>query len=579
MQTAQLASSASGTKATAGSGTGYNVRDFGATGDGTTDDTLAFERALLAGDTLDVPAGTYRIDLDLGSQRPTIRGAGMTETYLQPYTSGGAALTLGSNATWQYGEVRDLSFIGAAGTNVSVGVSFGHAVYESNDQYAGRMRFVNVRFDDLDIGVYKRYGNIGNRFTNCEFADCNYHYHAESYSSMHAGNDLFDGCHLQEAQLASIYIDSSLDGSGQTIFRGCIWELNPGFPLFVAAYENTGAIGILLEDCWGELNATTTPVTIHAVSYATRFAYLNNVRSGHFERVMINGQRLELAGYTTLRTRACIVGDIDTPVIQGANTVYIADDLVGDDIRVHAFTQNLLRVKRTSGNFLGHAVSPQRVKVSHKYASNVKLSAAGHVPLTWTGSASIATTTQADGLLYDACQELTFTGASQAESMPGSFDLTAGKFLAWSFEVKQVSGDAPANVRFAGVTRSVDAYVTTDWRTFAGVGEVVAGGHTGVQFTVTGPASGTCVLRFGAIQLLQFDTKQEAIEFLESRVFAVDQAEQGRDFWGAAAPTTGTWAVGDRVWNTAPAAGGTLGWVCTTAGTSGTWKTFGGIAA
>lgn len=48
---------------------------------------------------------------------------------------------------------------------------------------------------------------------------------------------------------------------------------------------------------------------------------------------------------------------------------------------------------------------------------------------------------------------------------------------------------------------------------------------------------------------------------------------------GSAAPTSGTYSVGDIVWNTAPAASGTVGWVCTTAGTPGTWKTFGSIAA
>lgn len=48
---------------------------------------------------------------------------------------------------------------------------------------------------------------------------------------------------------------------------------------------------------------------------------------------------------------------------------------------------------------------------------------------------------------------------------------------------------------------------------------------------------------------------------------------------GTAAPTTGTWALGDIVWSTAPAAGGYIGWVCTAAGTPGTWKTFGAISA
>ncbi len=47
----------------------------------------------------------------------------------------------------------------------------------------------------------------------------------------------------------------------------------------------------------------------------------------------------------------------------------------------------------------------------------------------------------------------------------------------------------------------------------------------------------------------------------------------------AAAPTTGAHVVGEKVYNSTPVAGGTIGWVCTTAGTPGTWKTFGAIAA
>lgn len=49
--------------------------------------------------------------------------------------------------------------------------------------------------------------------------------------------------------------------------------------------------------------------------------------------------------------------------------------------------------------------------------------------------------------------------------------------------------------------------------------------------------------------------------------------------FGTAIPTTGTAKKGDMVWNTAPAAAGTLAWVCTAAGTPGTWKAVSGIAA
>lgn len=48
---------------------------------------------------------------------------------------------------------------------------------------------------------------------------------------------------------------------------------------------------------------------------------------------------------------------------------------------------------------------------------------------------------------------------------------------------------------------------------------------------------------------------------------------------GAAPPVSGAFWVGDILLSSAPAAGGNIGWVCTTAGTPGTWKTFGAIAA
>jgi hypothetical protein len=46
----------------------------------------------------------------------------------------------------------------------------------------------------------------------------------------------------------------------------------------------------------------------------------------------------------------------------------------------------------------------------------------------------------------------------------------------------------------------------------------------------------------------------------------------------SAAPTNGDWLVGDRAMFTTPVAGGTIGAVCVTAGTPGTWKTYGAIA-
>jgi hypothetical protein len=52
-----------------------------------------------------------------------------------------------------------------------------------------------------------------------------------------------------------------------------------------------------------------------------------------------------------------------------------------------------------------------------------------------------------------------------------------------------------------------------------------------------------------------------------------------RVFYGTGIPSAGSFIRGDVIYSTTPVSGGFVGWICVTAGTSGTWKTFGTIAA
>jgi len=68
--------------------------------------------------------------------------------------------------------------------------------------------------------------------------------------------------------------------------------------------------------------------------------------------------------------------------------------------------------------------------------------------------------------------------------------------------------------------------------------------------------------------LHEINTKHESMRM--NRLAAYNNA--------ASVPTGGTWAVGDKVWNSAPAEAGIagskyvlIGWICTVAGTPGTW--------
>ncbi|BAN26835.1 uncharacterized protein BRPE64_CCDS07520 [Caballeronia insecticola] len=52
-----------------------------------------------------------------------------------------------------------------------------------------------------------------------------------------------------------------------------------------------------------------------------------------------------------------------------------------------------------------------------------------------------------------------------------------------------------------------------------------------------------------------------------------------RSLRGAAPPTLGTWAIGDNMTNIDPSANPVVGWVCTLAGSPGTWKPYGALTS
>jgi hypothetical protein len=72
-------------------------------------------------------------------------------------------------------------------------------------------------------------------------------------------------------------------------------------------------------------------------------------------------------------------------------------------------------------------------------------------------------------------------------------------------------------------------------------------------------------------------TAKNIVEWLTGTTYVVN-ANSTVTTQGSAVPTSGTWKLGDIVWNTTPASGGTPGWVCTVAGTPGTWKAMANLA-
>jgi hypothetical protein len=70
------------------------------------------------------------------------------------------------------------------------------------------------------------------------------------------------------------------------------------------------------------------------------------------------------------------------------------------------------------------------------------------------------------------------------------------------------------------------------------------------------------------------------LELIDSLVYSANNPPPGPSFTvNVTFPTTGgPYALGAIVWNSNPIPGGIVGWVCTTAGSPGTWKAFGPIS-
>jgi len=187
--------------------TRLDVRRFGATGDGTTDDTSAFQRAIDAlpddGGTVHVPAGTYAIDatrkvrlrsrmhLDLAPDAVLVAIPNDAErayvVLIQDASdvevSGGSirgerARHLGSTGEWGHGltvrgasrvSIHDMRISECWGDGISIGSNPsrpGRAVAPSEDVVVSRVACTNNRRQGLTIGRSRRVQVLDSEFSH-----------------------------------------------------------------------------------------------------------------------------------------------------------------------------------------------------------------------------------------------------------------------------------------------------------------------------------------------------------------------------------------------------------------------------
>ena len=254
-----------------------SVLDFGADPTGATDSSSAFLIASLLGKRLYAPAGTYA--LNWVSTIPVILfGDGSGSTFITPFSTLTASITLRYKGNWTYGNViSDICFKDAS-LGTGVGITCGKTApwnfaplsggdaYATGDEYIEGATFRNCRFLNLKKGVQAPFGNLGSSFYECGWTGCKYGCYfldnknipanGGSGTLMHAGNKYFFGGEFDTC-VCAVYIDNATIGMGAIEFFGTIIEDNK-----IAIRLNsvgTPSVPIKFDGLWLEANGTGSP--------------------------------------------------------------------------------------------------------------------------------------------------------------------------------------------------------------------------------------------------------------------------------------------------------------------------------
>lgn len=264
-----------------------DIKHFGAKGDGITDNTEIFTKALSylnKYSTLYVSSGIYKGNFIF--QHHQIIGNGDTTFIANDKTK--PIITLLDPSGWDYQLLRDFKIDGQNSAEVLVqfGVTF-------EERYSGRWLFKNISFKNATvIGVKKPSGNIGNHFEECDFNNNPIHFYACNHSGkmMHVGCDTFYKCHLTGATKAVWYYKETngigKNEGGQIVIKDCIAEGNSTGAVFIADNFGAGTVPIIIENLWLEVNSTKPQnmVEINGKQYKAREFHIEDV-----QRIKISG--------------------------------------------------------------------------------------------------------------------------------------------------------------------------------------------------------------------------------------------------------------------------------------------------
>jgi hypothetical protein len=179
-------------------------------------------------------------------------------------------------------------------------------------------------------------------------------------------------------------------------------------------------------------------------------------------------------------------------------------------------------VEATYLNSPGRGVSfllPHRTAMSTAYRRAVKMSIAADQPIPFLGTTAASSTAVKDAVLPRSAVGQRLTLAPGAEIFPQPVEIEAERWVAWLYLYRHIAGSVPtvSLTGSSGLTMETPL-ASRDWCTLGGMTEVPARTPSISFWHRCAGASAT--LHIGGMNLLAFNTRQEARDFLNSGLFA-----------------------------------------------------------
>lgn len=479
--------------------------------------------AAAGGGVLAIPPGRFATNLLLHSRHVHLSGAGRGATCLVPRDPAQPVLrALYRDGSWSYVSIANLDIAGVTGRGT--GFVAGADSYAPGDEFAGRTRFVNIGFADLDTAIRRQAGQIGLILQQCGFGPADWHIHSTGHTSdqgeiMHAGVLTVRDCHFTGARRAVAYLNSAVPGTGAVLFDNCIMERNPGFVFYVAAFADVEATtDFVVRNCWNEANATANDVLIDGRREPARYASLRDVGMIRFEGTPLGSLTLRNA---VVETWHCPLDQLTAVDRDRSSTLrhHEARGFGGYEPLGLALSVAAAAQSDPGGRALTFVLPPRTRQVSLP-AADVRMSITGAAPLVLVGSHSVTTQPTREAVLPGMSFSQRVTLRAGMKIFPKPVAIPPGAWIVWLFAYRlvagsgtffQVSGDRGISAR-----RSLTA---DQWETLGGMAQVASGAKEISLWLIQEESSADILL--GGYNLIAFADRQAAVEFLNKPDFAV----------------------------------------------------------